>query len=82
MAELNLVQKRKQKSIFTMLALFAIFTLVFYITSSKTEPITFGFILGDEFKLISEWSVSSRVGSGIFMLLALFGIGLSYLGFK
>jgi len=41
MAELNLVQKRKQKSIFTMLALFAIFTLVFYITSSKTEPITF-----------------------------------------
>ena len=82
MAELNLVQKRKQKSIFTMLALFAIFTLVFYITSSKTEPITFGFILGDEIKLINEWSVSSRVGSGIFMLLALFGIGLSYLGFK
>ena len=82
MAELNLVQKRKQKSIFTMLALFAIFTLIFYITSSKTEPITFGFILGDEFKLINEWSVSSRSGSGIFMLLALFGIGLSYLGFK
>ena len=63
MAELNLVQKRKQKSIFTMLALFAIFTLIFYITSSKTEPITFGFILGDEFKLINEWSVSSRSGS-------------------
>ena len=74
MAELNLVQKRKQKSIFTMWALFAIFTLIFYITSSKTEPITFGFILGDEFKLINEWSVSSRVGSGIFMLLV---IGLS-----
>jgi simple sugar transport system permease protein len=82
MAELNLVQKRKQKNIYAMMALFGIFTAVFYLTSNKTEPITFGFILGDEFKLLSEWSVSSRVGSGIFMVLALFGIGLSYLSFR
>ena len=82
MAELNLVQKRKQKSVYTMVVLFGIFTTIFFLTSNKTEPITFGFILGDEFKLLSEWSVSSRVGSGIFMVLALFGVGLSYLGFK
>ena len=82
MAELNLVQKRKQKSVYTMLGLFGVFTTIFYLTSKKTEPITFGFILGDEFKLLSEWSISSRVGSGIFMILALFGVGLSYLGFK
>ena len=82
MAELNLVQKRKQKSVYSMLVLFGIFTTIFFLTSNKTEPITFGFILGDEFKLLSEWSVSSRIGSGIFMVLALFGVGLSYLGFK
>ena len=44
MAELNLVQKRKQKNIYTMMALFGIFTTIFYLTSNKTEPITFGFI--------------------------------------
>ncbi|MEY4009034.1 MAG: hypothetical protein RL232_561, partial [Actinomycetota bacterium] len=82
MAELNLVQKRKQKSVYTMLALFGVFTTIFYLTSNKTEPITFGFILGDEFKLLSEWSISSKVGSGIFMILALLGIGISYLRFK
>ena len=75
MADLNLVQKRKQKSVYTMLALFGVFTTIFYLTSNKTEPITFGFILGDEFKLLSEWSVSSRVGSGIFMILALLELG-------
>ena len=48
MAELNLVQKRKQKSVYTMLGLFGVFTTIFYLTSKKTEPITFGFILGDE----------------------------------
>ena len=47
MAELNLVQKRKQKSVYTMLVLFGIFTTIFYLTSKKTEAITFGFILGN-----------------------------------
>jgi simple sugar transport system permease protein len=82
MAELNLIEKRKQKSIFTMLSLFAIFALIFYVTSSKTEPITFGFVLGDEFKLLNEWSVGSRVGVAIFLMISLLGIGLSYLALK
>ena len=65
-----------------MAALFLVFTVVFYLNSDKTEDITFGFILGDEWKLITEWKVASKSGVIIFLLIALIGIGISYLQFR
>lgn len=65
-----------------MAALFLVFTVVFYLKSDKTEDITFGFILGDEWKLINEWKVASKSGVIIFLLIALIGIGISYLQFR
>lgn len=65
-----------------MAALFLVFTVVFYLNSDKTEGITFGFILGDEWKLINEWKVASKSGVIIFLLIALIGIGISYLQFR
>ena len=65
-----------------MAALFLVFTVVFYLNSDKTEDITFGFILGDEWKLINEWKVASKSGVIIFLLIALIGIGISYLQFR
>jgi len=65
-----------------MTALFLVFTVVFYLKSDKTEDITFGFILGDEWKLINEWKIGSKSGVIIFLLTALIGIGISYLQFR
>jgi len=65
-----------------MAALFLVFTVVFYLNSDKTEDITFGFILRDEWKLINEWKVASKSGVIIFLLIALIGIGISYLQFR
>ena len=82
MNNLSIQQKRQQRGIFTMAALFLVFTVVFYLNSDKTEYITFGFILGDEWKLINEWKVASKSGVIIFLLIALIGIGISYLQFR
>jgi simple sugar transport system permease protein len=82
MNNLSIQQKRQQRGIFTMAALFLVFTVVFYLNSDKTEGITFGFILGDEWKLINEWKVASKSGVIIFLLIALIGIGISYLQFR
>ena len=82
MNNLSIQQKRQQRGIFTMAALFLVFTVVFYFKSDKTEDITFGFILGDEWKLINEWKVASKSGVIIFLLIALIGIGISYLQFR
>jgi len=82
MNNLSIQQKRQQRGIFTMTALFLVFTVVFYLKSDKTEDITFGFILGDEWKLINEWKIASKSGVIIFLLTALSGIGISYLQFR
>jgi simple sugar transport system permease protein len=82
MNNLSIQQKRQQRGIFTMATLFLVFTVVFYLKSDKTEDITFGFILGDEWKLINEWKVASKSGVIIFLLIALIGIGISYLQFR
>ena len=82
MNNLSIQQKRQQRGIFTMTALFLVFTVVFYLKSDKTEDITFGFILGNEWKLINEWKIGSKSGVIIFLLTALIGIGISYLQFR
>ena len=65
-----------------MLVLFAVCTIVFYLKSNKTEDITFGFILGDEWKLINEWKVASKSGVMIFLVITLLGIAISYWQFR
>ena len=82
MNNLSIQQKRQQRGIITMLGLFAVFTIVFYLKSNKTEDITFGFILGDEWKLINEWKVASKSGVIIFLLITVLGIVISYWQFR
>jgi simple sugar transport system permease protein len=82
MNNLSIQQKRQQRGIIAMLVLFVVSTVVFYFKSNKTEDITFGFILGDEWKLINEWKVASKSGVMIFLLITLLGIAISYWQFR
>jgi simple sugar transport system permease protein len=59
-----------------------IFTFVFYVISSRVEPVVYGFYLGDEWKLISEWEIGSKSGVLIFLTLALIGVVISFIQFK
>jgi simple sugar transport system permease protein len=65
-----------------MAVLLVIFTFVFYVISSRVEPVVYGFYLGDEWKLISEWEIGSKSGVLIFLILALIGVIISFIQFK
>ena len=82
MAQLNALQKRRKNGIVTMVILLFIFVYIFYISSSRVEPVVYGFFLGDEWKLISEWKIGSKSGVLIFLLISFIGLVLSLIQFK
>lgn len=82
MSQLNALQKRRQSSVVTMAILLVIFTSIFYVTSSRVEPVIYSFYLGDEWKLISEWKIGSKSGVIIFLIFALIGVIISFIQFK
>jgi len=82
MNNLSEKQKRQQRGLISMLFLSLLFTVVFYFKSNKTEEVTFGFVLGEEWKLINEWKIASKSGALIFLLIALLGVAISYLQFR
>lgn len=75
-------QKRQQRGIFTMGTLILLFTYLFYLNSDKKEQVTFGFVLDNEWKLITEWNVNSKTGALIFLIIAAIGVSVSYSLFK
>lgn len=82
MSILSSNQKRQLRGIYTMSGLILIFTYLFYLKSNKTEQVTFGFVLGNEWKVINEWKIASKTGVLLFMLIAIIGVLVSYLQFK
>ena len=82
MSQLNALQKRRQSGVVTMAILLLIFTFIFYVTSSRVEPVVYSFYLGDEWKLISEWKIGSKSGVMIFLIFALIGVIISFIQFK
>ena len=82
MNNLSEKQKRQQRGLISMLFLSLLFTVVFYFKSNKTEDVTFGFVLGEEWKLINEWKIASKSGALIFLLVAFLGVAISYLQFR
>ena len=82
MSQLNALQKRRQSGVVTMAILLVLFTFIFYVTSSRVEPVVYSFYLGDEWKLISEWKIGSKSGVMIFLIFALIGVIISFIQFK
>jgi simple sugar transport system permease protein len=65
-----------------MAILLVLFTFIFYITSSRVEPVVYSFYLGDEWKLISEWKIGSKSGVMIFLIFTFIGVAISFIQFK
>jgi general nucleoside transport system permease protein len=82
MNNLSEKQKRQKRGLISMLFLTLLFTVIFYLKSNKTEDVTFGFVLGEEWKLINEWKIASKSGALIFLLIAFLGVAISYLLFR
>ena len=76
-------QKRRQRrGIISMSVMVLLFFVVFYLNSNKTEEITFGFILGEEWKFINEWKIESKTGALLFIGFAIIGVLISYRQFQ
>jgi len=82
MNNLSEKQKRQMRGVISMFIFWIFFAVVFYLKSNKTEDITFGFVLGEEWKLINEWKIASKSGALTFLLIALLGVAISYLLFR
>jgi simple sugar transport system permease protein len=82
MNDLSIKQKRQLRGIITMAVTISVFFIFFYFKSTKIEDVTFGFIVGEEWKLINEWIIDSKNGVLIFLLIASIGVAISYLQFK
>lgn len=82
MSNLSSLQRRRLRGIFTMSALLLFFTYVFYLASNRKNPVTFGFVIGKEWKLVNEWKIDSKVGAAIFLLFAGLGILISIIRFR
>jgi simple sugar transport system permease protein len=82
MKYLSAIQIRQKRGIQGMSVLLALFSIIFYFKSNRTEDITFGFVVDKEWQLINEWMIASKTGAALFLILALIGIGVSYFGFK
>jgi len=82
MTNLSTLQKRQLRGIYTMSVLTLIFLYLFFFNSNKKDYVTFGFVLGKEWKLINEWKVESKSGAAIFLVIAVFGILVSYFQFQ
>ena len=75
-------QKRQLNGLITMSLFFVLSAYFFYFNSDKTEPVTYGFVIGNEIVLLNEWVVDSKSAVEIFLLLSLIGISISYFRFK
>jgi simple sugar transport system permease protein len=82
MNNLSEKQKRQKRGLISMLLLSLLFSVIFYLKSNKTEDVTFGFVLGEEWKLINEWKIASKSGALIFLFIAFLGVAISYLLFR
>ena len=82
MNDLSIKQKRQLRGIIAMVVMISIFFIFFYLKSTKIEDVTFGFAVGEEWKLINELIIDSKSGVLIFLLIASIGVAISYLKFK
>lgn len=74
---LSAPERRRRRGIATMalLGLFALY--VFALLPQEGQPVTYGFIFGNEWVLFKEWIIDSKRGSLIFALIALASVILA-----
>jgi ABC-type uncharacterized transport system permease subunit len=82
MNNLTAQQRRQFRGLITMGFFILFAAYAFYFNSDKTENITFGFIVGNEWAFLKEWVVASKTGAGIFILVSAVGLLIGYLEFK
>lgn len=79
---LSAPERRRKRGIITMGVLGAFALAVFGLLPKSGEPVTYSFVLGNEWIFVKEWIVNSKIGSLGFALVSLLAVLLASLQFK
>jgi general nucleoside transport system permease protein len=79
---LSAPERRRKRGIITMGVLATFGLIVFAILPKESAPVTYSFVLGNEWVLIKEWIVNSKSGSFGFSFLSLLAIALAVVQFR
>lgn len=79
---LSAPERRRKRGIITMGILGAFALAVFGLLPKSGEPVTYSFVLGNEWIFVKEWIVNSKTGSLCFALVSLLSVLLAALQFK
>lgn len=79
---LSAPERRRRRGIITMGALGFFALIVFAILPQEGQPVTYSFVLGNEWVLFKEWIINSKTGSLAFAIAALLAVVLAALQFR
>ena len=79
---LSAPERRRKRGIITMGILGAFALAIFGLLPKSGEPVTYSFVLGNEWIFVKEWIVNSKTGSLCFSLVSLLAVSLASLQFK
>lgn len=79
---LSAPERRRRRGIITMGALGVFALAVFAILPKEGQPVTYSFVLGDEWILIKEWIVNSKSAALGFAIASLLAVALAALQFR
>lgn len=79
---LSAPERRRKRGIITMGILGAFALAIFGLLPKSGEPVTYSFVLGNEWIFVKEWIVNSKTGSLCFSLVSLLAVLFASLQFK
>jgi simple sugar transport system permease protein len=79
---LSAPERRRKRGVITMGALGTFALVVFGILPSNSQPVTYGFVLGNEWVLAKEWIINSKTGAIGFAVIALLAVLLATLQYR
>lgn len=79
---LSAPERRRKRGIITMGILGAFAFAIFGLLPKSGEPVTYSFVLGNEWIFVKEWIVNSKTGSLCFSIVSLLAVLLASLQFK
>jgi simple sugar transport system permease protein len=79
---LSAPERRRKRGIITMAVLALFGFVVFGILPREGQPVTYSFVLGNEWILVKEWIVNSKTGALGFSLASMVAVALASVQFK
>ena len=79
---LSAPERRRKRGIITMAVLSLFGFVVFGILPREGQPVTYSFVLGNEWILVKEWIVNSKTGALGFSLASMLAVALASVQFK